>query len=473
MKKPRVRFAPSPTGELHVGNARTALFNWLFARHHEGVFVLRIEDTDRERSLTIYEGRLLSALTWLGLDWDEGPDRGGPFGPYRQSERIHLYREFLGQLEKKGLVYPCYCTEEELEAERKSLLARGFMPRYMGKCRSLTREERNKMEAQGRKPAWRFKVSPGPIHFTDLIRGPMHFMGETIGDFIVFRSNGLPAYNFACVIDDHLMEITHVIRGEDHLTNTASQILLYRALDFACPLFAHHALILGPDRSKLSKRHGSVTVEGFRLKGILPQALVNYLALLGAALEGEGEISSLSELVARFSIERAAKGGAIFDERKLLWLNALYLRNEPWEKIEPYLRDVVREKQVDGATLKAVFELVRHNISTLNDVAHFLDLFGQEAFEPSSEAKRVLSQERAKHIIRLAIDEIRNLPSEGEHLFERLYAALKDKTGLSGKEILMPLRAAIMGETAGPELKRVFSFLGKERVLARLMRTSS
>jgi len=462
MSCPRVRFAPSPTGELHVGNARTALFNWLFARRHGGQVVLRIEDTDPDRSSPLYEAHLLLDLQWLGLNWDEGP--------YRQSERLPLYRHYLDSLIEKGLVYPCYCTEEELEAERKSLLRRGLTPRYGGRCRSLTAEERGIREAEGRLPAWRFKVPPGPIRFHDIMRGDMQFLGESIGDFIIVRRNGTPAYNFACVIDDHLMNITHVIRGEDHLTNTASQMLLYQALNFEPPLFAHHALILGQDRTKLSKRHGDVTVAEFRRRGILPQALINYLALLGSSLEGKGEVSSLDELVGRFSLERVGRGGAVFDEGKLIWLNTLYLRREPVENIIPHLRAIMEENQVRGERVEEIFLLVRENISTLRDVLTYLKAFNDETFELTLEAKKLLTENKSKEIIRAAIEGLKDMPDQGGDIFSQVYKLLMEKTGLGGKDILMPLRAALTGKKAGPELDKVFSFLGKKRVLDRLQK---
>lgn len=289
--KTRVRFAPSPTGELHVGNARTALFNWMFARHEGGRFILRIEDTDESRSDSAYQTSLLEDLKWLGLTWDEGPDIGGDYGPYRQSERLDLYEAHLKKLVDADLVYPCYCTEDELEEERQTLILAKRMPRYLGKCRNLGAGEREALAASGRKPSYRFKVPQTTIEFHDLIRGPMRFEGEAMGDFIIVRSNGMPAYNFAVVIDDHRMSVTHVIRGEDHLSNTALQIMLYRAFGFEEPTFAHHCLILGRDHAKLGKRHGSVSVGEFRRQGFLPEALVNYLGLLGSSLPGAGKFS--------------------------------------------------------------------------------------------------------------------------------------------------------------------------------------
>ncbi|MCX7982580.1 MAG: glutamate--tRNA ligase [Syntrophales bacterium] len=469
MGTPRVRFAPSPTGELHVGNARTALFNWLFARRYGGVFVLRIEDTDRERSTLEHEERLLSDLKWLNLDWDEGPDRGGPYGPYRQSERASIYQDILKSLIDKNLVYPCYCTEEELEADRRRLLARGLAPRYTGRCRNLSPQERREKEAQGRKPAWRFAVSPGPIQFIDLIRGTVHFAGESIGDFIIFRSTGVPAYNFACVVDDYMMHITHVIRGEDHLTNTASQILLYRALGFHQPIFAHHALILGQDRAKLSKRHQAVTVDEYRRQGILPQALVNYLALLGASLEGGEEVCPLDELVTKFSIEKVGRSGAIFDEGKLKWLNTLYLRREPFHRIFPHLKPFLNSG-VDEKNVEAIFDLVKENISSLRDVISYLNIFGTDIYEIGETERNLLAEERAKKVIQTAVEILSGLPAEENNFFSLFYTTLRKRTGQSGKEVLMPLRIALTGRTSGPELDKIFSFLGREKILQRLQR---
>ena len=362
-KKIRVRFAPSPTGELHVGNARTALFNWMFARHSGGAFILRIEDTDESRSALSYQLNLYEDLKWLGLDWDEGPQKGGAYAPYKQRERLDIYKKHLQKLVDIDLVYPCYCTEEELEDERQALILSKRMPRYMGKCRNLTGDERKQRENEGRRPSFRFKVQPQVIEFEDLIRGAMKFEGEAIGDFIIMRSNGMPAYNFAVVIDDHLMNITHVIRGEDHLSNTALQMMLYKAFDFEPPTFAHHSLIFGKDRAKLSKRHGSVSVGEFRKQGILPEALINYLALLGSSFTEGREILSREEMIKDFSLERTSKSGAIFDEEKLHWLNAIYIRNckteDLVERLKPFLEQAdYKTNTIDAKWLNDVIELV-------------------------------------------------------------------------------------------------------------------
>jgi nondiscriminating glutamyl-tRNA synthetase len=470
---PRVRFAPSPTGLLHVGNVRTALFNWLFARRCGGQFILRIEDTDQERVTKIYEKSLMEDLRWLSMDWDEGPEKGGGCGPYHQIERIHIYESYLNKLITDGKVYPCYCSEGELEAERTSLLAMRMTPRYTGKCRNLTGQERKKIEREGRKPAVRFKVEKGTIDFNDLIRGVMKFEGEALGDFIIMRSNGIPAYNFAVVIDDHLMKITHVIRGEDHLSNTAIQLLLYRALGFYPPEFAHHSLILGKDRTKLSKRHGSVSVREFREKGILPDALLNYLALLGSSLEDGKEIASIQEIIEMFSLDRAGKSGAIFDENKLRWLNAIYIRNDGIEKLTeriiPFIKRAGYDVEVfDHSLLRQIVEAVRDNLVTLSDIGNYLDIFFDEKFHISDEAADLLKDKTASVVIRALYDALNHHDITDENLYDDLIKRVREKTGLKARDLFMPVRAAMTGRVSGPELRKIFSILGKKSILVRL-----
>ena len=404
--KPRVRFAPSPTGELHVGNARTALFNWMFARHFGGDFILRIEDTDESRSALSYQVNLIDDLKWLGMDWDEGPQKEGPYGPYKQSQRLNIYKEHLQKLIAAGLVYPCYCTEGELEDERQALILSKRMPRYMGKCRNLTPAECKAREAQGRKPSYRFKVPQLTVEFNDLIRGAMKFEGEAIGDFIIVRSNGMPAYNFAAVIDDHLMAITHVIRGEDHLSNTALQIMIYRAFGFAPPTFAHHSLILGKDRSKLSKRHGSVSVGEFRKQGILPEALVNYLGLLGSSFTEGREVLSREEMIAAFSLTRASKSGAIFDEEKLRWLNAIYIRNCETEdlikRLFPFLQQAgYQPDKLDTDWLRNVIDTVKNDLTKLTDIDGHIRIFFDDRYELTDTARKILSGDSARKVVRV------------------------------------------------------------------------
>jgi nondiscriminating glutamyl-tRNA synthetase len=493
-QKPRVRFAPSPTGDLHVGNARTALFNWLFAKRYEGDFILRVEDTDQERTSKIFEKNLLEDLKWLSIDWDEGPDKGGEFGPYHQIERIDIYNGYLKKLITTDRVYPCYCTVEELEAERISLLSMKMMPRYMGKCRNLKDNEQRKCEESGRKPTFRFKVEAGPIEFEDLIRGSMKFDGEAIGDFIIVRSNGIPAYNFAVVVDDHLMKITHVIRGEDHLSNTAIQKMLYGALDFKPPVFAHHSLILGKDRSKLSKRHGSVSVREFRKKGILPEALLNYLSLLGSSLGDGREIASIDEIIHLFSLDKAGKSGAIFDESKLKWLNALYIRKYGVDKLTELLLPFIEEvgydlNLLDRRWLHQVVEAVKDNLVTLTDIGEYLDMFVDEKYSFSEDALKILKHNDAFIVLyslrevlqdeklyyesnakALSLQEGNTLKYHSRDIYQTVINAVSKKTGLKGKNLYLPIRAALTGRTSGPELDKFFPILKKDSILERINR---
>ncbi|HZK18911.1 MAG TPA: glutamate--tRNA ligase, partial [Clostridia bacterium] len=330
----RVRFAPSPTGPLHIGGARSALFNWLFARRYRGTFLLRIEDTDLERSNKQSEQNILSSLDWLGLDWDEGIEVGGPHGPYRQTERLDIYNDYVERLLASGYAYPCFCTGEELEKERQQQMAKGEMVRYSGKCRGLTEADRNRLEAEGRTPAIRFRVPGfGSVIVDDLVRGRVSFDCSEMGDYIIRKSDGVPTYNFAVVIDDATMEISHVIRGEEHLSNTPRQVLIYKALGLNMPEFAHVSLILGKDRSKMSKRHGATSIEQYKEKGYLPEALVNFLALLGWSPGGEEEVLTLEEIYGKFSLDRVAKNPAVFDLEKLDWLNGHYIRNISLDRI--------------------------------------------------------------------------------------------------------------------------------------------
>lgn len=472
-EKPRVRFAPSPTGELHVGNARTALYNWLFARHHGGILVLRIEDTDRERTTREFEQGILRELQWLGIQWDEGPEKNGQYGPYNQCERLELYEKSLDKLKTEDRVYPCYCTDKELEAERARLISLRQTPRYMGKCRNLTDGERMKLEAQGRKPAYRFKVGTGVVEFNDLIRGTMRFDCDSMGDFIIVRSNGIPAYNFAVVVDDHLMKISHVIRGEDHLSNTALQLLIYRALGLEPPRFAHHALMLGKDRSKLSKRHGSVSVREFREKGILPEAFLNYLSLLGSSFGGEKEVCSLEEIIKSFSLSRAGKSGAIFDEKKLMWLNGIYMRNVSPEKLTELLQPFINSAGIDCPSrdqtwLISVVRAVKDNLTTLADFEEYLGIFVDDSYAISEDAAAILREKSAGEVVRSLHDAL----LQGELTSEDIYRYVIDRvaraTGLKGRKLLMPIRAAVTGKVKGPELDKIFDLLEKKSLLRRV-----
>jgi len=473
--KPRTRFAPSPTGELHVGNARTALFNWMFARHWGGNLILRIEDTDESRSALSYQSNLLDDLKWLGLDWDEGPGKDGAHGPYKQSERLDIYSDHLKKLMDSDLVYPCYCTEEELDEERQTLILSKRMPRYMGKCRNLSDAEREALVAQGRKPSYRFKVPPTSIELNDLIRGPIKFEGESIGDFIIVRSNGMPAYNFAVVIDDHLMAITHVIRGEDHLSNTALQIMLYRAFGYEPPAFAHHCLILGKDHAKLSKRHGSVSVGEFRRRGFLPEALLNYLGLLGSSFTDGREIFSQSEMIEVFSLERASKSGAVFDEGKLRWLNAIYIRSlatdELIMRLQPFLHEFgFQPETLDPEWFKNVIEIVKDELTTLADIGGHIDLFFDDRYEISSDAKHILDTANARKVVQSFGEYLADATGSPQEIYIAAIKHAKEKSGVKGRDLYMPVRAALTGKITGPELDKVFVILGKDSACQRLKR---
>ena len=468
----RVRFAPSPTGLLHVGNARTALFNFLFARQNGGAFILRLEDTDRERSTAEAERAILEDLRWLGLEWDEGPDRPGPRGPYRQSERSEIYRGYAEELREKGQAYRCYCTPEELEEKRKRFLAKGIPPMYDGRCRRLNPEEEQALIQSGRSPALRFRVDARSVEFEDLVRGRMSFEGRKMGDFVILRSEGTAPYNFAVVIDDALMELTHVIRGEDHLANTARQLLLYRALGFAPPRFAHLSMILGPDRAPLSKRHGATAVAHFREAGYLPEGLVNYLALLGWSPEDGNEIFSLEGLIRKFSLERISRGPAGFDREKLNWVNRAHLKEIPGEKALdlalPFLRNSgVKLDGVPKYWLQAAVEAVWGEVDTLGGLGDRLRFLFDEGWTLGTDAENLLAREESQKVIRGLQEELRSVEEVTLENYRAILSSLGKRVRVSGRALYMPLRAVLTGQTHGPELEKVFVLLGKEKIMKR------
>lgn len=469
----RVRFAPAPTGLLHIGNARTALFNFLFARRHQGTFVLRIEDTDLERSTDDSIDRIIEDLKWLGIIWNEGPDQGGPEGPYRQSQRISIYQEFADRLFQEGKSYKCFCSEERLEKLRKEQLSRGRMPRYDGRCRSLTQGEIATMESSGIHPVLRFHVGSGSIHFEDLIHGKMKFDGSGIGDFIIVRSDGMASYNFACVMDDHLMRITHVIRGEDHLSNTPRQVLLYQALAWEPPVFGHHPLILGPDRSPLSKRHGATAVSQYREEGFLPEALQNYLVLLGWSSASGKETFSLNQAVEEFSIQDISKSAPIYNRKKLEWLNSYYIREKEEgplaEALVPYLRKAgIQIEQIDCHCLNQVFGILKENLVILSQVEEYLGIFFDEKFIFEEGVRKLLSEPKNREtlcsVLRILEDSQEMILNEPSSLLPQL----EKKTGCKGKELYAPLRAAVTGKARGPELAKTLPLLGRERIIRRI-----
>jgi len=469
----RVRFAPSPTGLLHIGNARTALFNYLFARNLQGTFILRIEDTDLERSTDESIDHILTDLQWLGMKWDEGPDREGPDGPYRQSQRLSIYRDYAGQLFQQGKVYKCFCSPERLEALRKQQLSKGKMPRYDGHCRCLSQEEISKMESAGERPVLRFRVEGAPIRFEDLVHGRMSFAPEGIGDFIIFRSDGMVAYNFACVIDDHLMRITHVIRGEDHLSNTPRQILIYRTMGWDPPAFAHHPLILGTDRSPLSKRHGATAVSQYREEGFLPEALLNYLVLLGWTPPSGEEMMSIEKIAEEFSFQGLSKSAPIHSRKKLEWLNSLYIRKKEdgavLDMVLPYLEKAgIPVDQKDRAPLAQIAAVLKENLVVLSQIEEYLGIFFDEKFTFEEGAKTILLDSNHRATLQAILTVLEETPEMTADAWPSLLSQLEEKTGKKGKNLLAPFRAAITGKTKGPELARTLPLIGKERMINRI-----
>lgn len=470
----RVRFAPSPTGDLHVGGARTALMNWLFAKHEGGSFVLRIEDTDTSRSTEESEAAVVHDLRWLGLVWDEGPDVGGPFGPYRQSERTAVYREHAERLLEKGSAFRCYCTDDELEEKRRDALEKGRHPHYDGTCRHLSERERRSREAAGREPTIRLFGPDDDVTFTDLVRGTVEFKAPMLGDFIILRSDGRPTYNFAVVVDDALMEISHVIRADDHLSNTMRQLLVADALGVAPPRYAHVPLVVGHDRSKLSKREGATSVAEFREAGYLPEALVNYLALLGWSSPKAQELLSREELVEQFTLDRISSSAAAFDGDKLDWVNAHHIREEPLERVvelaKPFLE--AADLPTDDPRLPAIVDLVRESATTLPDIAEEAACFFDGTYSVEPEARETLSGEGVGELLGALREEL----GEGEDPEgEAFKSALRDvgkRVGRKGAALYMPVRAALTGRTHGPSLVAVAGLLGPSRLAGRLERAA-
>ena len=469
----RVRFAPSPTGYLHVGGARTAIFNWLFARHHGGTFILRIEDTDVERSTSESEVSLVGDLRWLGLDWDEGPDTGGPRGPYRQSERLDIYRWHADALIAAGKAYPCFCTDEVLEAKRQDAVARAASPRYDGTCRSLTPSEVSMKRSAGIPEVVRFEVCAGGVRFRDLIRGGVEMDADMVGDFVLLRSNGHPTYNYAAAIDDHSMEITHVLRGEEHLPNTLRQVLIYEAFGFPLPRFGHLPLILAEDRSKLSKRHGGSSVGELRASGFLPGAVFNYLVLLGWSHPEEKEVLSIEELIATFSLERVSKSPSVYDREKLRWMSGQYIRRTDtgslFERADPFFPGSIRTLYDKNAREK-ILSLLHEKIETLSDLSEKSAPFEQAPwFE--KEAALVLRTPEALPVIETLENRIRAL--EGDLTAAGFKSVVEDvgrTVGRRGKALYFPIRVALTGAVHGPDLAGLAELKGREAVLGLLER---
>ena len=457
----RLRFAPSPTGQLHVGNARTALFNWLMARGAGGTFVLRIEDTDFARSTREAERSAIDDLRWLGLNWDEGPDAGGTHGPYRQSERLHIYRAHAVELMSRRQAYHCFCSEEQLEMDRYQALRNMQPPKYVGRCRNISAEEARTRIDAGEPAVIRFRVPEGDreIAFDDLVRGRVSFMADVIGDFVLVRSGGVPAYNFAVVVDDALMEISHVIRGEDHISNTPRQLLLYEAFGWTRPRFGHVPNVLGSDHSKLSKRHGATSMGEFRERGYLPEALANYLALIGWSPGENQELLPLDELARRFQIEDVGKSAGVFDPEKLAWVNRHYLKlADPKRLVELTLPFLERQTWIQEPNasefLARAIGIAAQSVDVLDQVTgrlHFLFDYSATAALADS-AVRSEAIEARPVIAALADESAKSRPLADKEMFRTMATRIRERTGAKGKALFHPIRLALTGEAEGLEL---------------------
>ena len=462
----RLRFAPSPTGELHVGNARTAVFNWLIAKKYGGTLVIRIEDTDEARSDSRFEDLICRNLKWLGLDWQEGPDCGGPFGPYRQSSRTEIYARHAESLLESGAAYRCFCSEEELGRQAREARRAGVTWKYPGTCRNLSAGEVAQRLKDSHPSVVRLRVRSGSVVFRDLVHGEMKFDSAVLGDPILVRSSGMPTYNYAVVVDDGSMKISHVVRGDDHLSNTPRQVLIYEALGWPLPVFAHLSTILGPDRTRLSKRHGATSLQHFLDLGILPEALLNYLTLLGwAPGEDQDEILSPEELVASFGIERVSKSSAVFDIHKLFFFNRHYLKEcEPSRAVDwasAYLRREGLLEEVDSAVRQWVGLVVEAFLPGLDHLSQI----SQKASQLwSFEAEKAVQDEGVRQVLSLpgaarVVDELRNQLSHEEcdvvREWSSIVRSVKAASGQKGRKLFHPIRVALTGQHSGPELDKL------------------
>jgi nondiscriminating glutamyl-tRNA synthetase len=487
MPAPRVRIAPSPTGPLHIGTARTALFNYLYARRTGGTFILRLEDTDVARSTLAFEADIIGGLHWLGITWDEGPDSAGgadrgPYPPYRQLQRMERHTEAAATLLAKDLAYPCYCTPDDLDADRKAQEQAHEAPHYVGRCANLTAEERKSREAEGRRPATRFRVTPGVVRWDDLVRGDVEIDSANLGgDFLIVRSDGTPLYHFAVVVDDADMEISDIIRGEDHISNTPKHILLFRALGRAEPRFGHLPLILNTDRTKMSKRKSQTAIADYRGEGFIPEAMVNFLALLGWSTGTEEEILTLDDLGGRFDLEHVQKGGAVFDRERLEWMNGQWIRRlEPDDLIErllPFLDEELRAGRIDrlpGAEeLRPLVPIIQERLPKLGaigDLVGFLWL-DRVAVDPALLVPKRWDRATTLDALRSARSTIDG--STGPVTFEAdelepPMRALADDRGWKAGDLFMAVRVAVTGRTATPPLFDSLVALGHDTVLSRL-----
>ncbi len=475
----RVRYAPSPTGHLHIGNARTALFNYLFARSQGGKFIIRIEDTDQKRNVEGGEASQLKYLKWLGIDWDESVDVGGDYGPYRQMERLDLYKKYADELLERGLAYRCYMTEEELEAEREEQKAKGQVPRYSGAHRDLTPEQEEQFKAEGRKPSIRFRVPSNETYtFHDMVKGKITFESRDFGDWVIVKKDGTPTYNFAVAVDDHLMNISHVLRGEDHISNTPKQMMIYKAFDWDIPTFCHMTLIVNENRKKLSKRDESIIqfIEQYEALGYLPEALFNFISLLGWSPVGEEEIFSKEEFINIFDPERLATSPAVFDPLKLKWINNQYIKAADLERVIdlalPHLIKAGKlpESMTDEQRQWAeeLIGLYKEQLSYGAEIVELTELFFKEEIDYDEACQEVLKEEQVPAVMeafKSQLDALENFePSE----IKKAIKAVQKETGAKGKKLFMPIRVATTGQMHGPELPDAIYLLGRETVNVRL-----
>lgn len=481
MSKIRVRYAPSPTGHLHIGNARTALFNYLFARHNDGKFIIRIEDTDLKRNIEGGEKSQLENLAWLGIDWDESPENPGEYGPYRQSERREVYQPLIDQLLMSNLAYKCYCTSEELEAEREEQRARGEMPHYAGKCANLTPEEQAEKEAAGLEPVIRFRVPRNTsFAFDDMVKGEISFESDNVGgDFIIQKRDGMPTYNFAVAVDDHLMKITHVLRGDDHIANTPKQLMIYDAFGWPRPTFGHMTLIINSETGKkLSKRDESILqfIEQYRELGYLPEAMFNFVALLGWSPVGEDEIFPQDELIKIFDTKRLSKSPAAFDQKKLEWVNNHYIKAMDLDKLTelclPYLIKAGKVEENSAPEhkkwVKRVVSLYQPQMSYAAEITEISNLFFQDQLELDDAAKEVLAGEDVSTVLNAFKAQLEAMDTVEAAGVLAAIKAVQKETGVKGKNLWMPIRVAVSGMVHGPELPETVEILGKEKALAHL-----
>ncbi len=468
----RTRFAPSPTGYLHVGGARTHLFNWLHAKHAGGKLILRIEDTDQVRSTRESEQMVIQDIDSIHLTPDEGPVQGGAYAPYRQSERQELFKALAYRLLEEGKAYRCFCTDAELDKKAQAAKAAGKSPHYDGTCTHIPKADSEKRAAAGEPFAIRMKAPQRDYTVNDLLRGDVHFKSGMVGDFVVLRNNGMPVYNFSVVVDDYYMRISHVIRGEDHLSNSIRQVMIYEAFGWELPKFAHISMILGADKRKLSKREGASSVNDYLNNGYLPEALVNFLALLGWSPSDNKEIRPLHEIVEMFDLEKLNKSPAVFDDEKLAWMNGEYIRamelSELAKRIKPFVKKAGFEPDANGEEwFLNVLGTVRGNLKTLADIGPHIEIYYKFDFE--DDAKTMLASEEAKKVVKVFREEVASHGGvKDEASLTAIQNSVKEKTGIKGKGLFMPMRASVTGKLHGPELKLFLPLLGEKETLRRI-----